>query len=181
MYIVDDPTLALITRFVGDYPNPEASDAEFFQGQIAAVQAHVERFPTEERELQAVAWIEANARQYRQQWQKQTAIADLASVRCPDCPIAGGDRQTPCAIHNRWLKLLRRYAAGELSSHDYVEKSLALLSAHKDWLRVSRARETLRPAAAGSTPTLPTRATRVLPAAEDDRRRRSLPLAAVHS
>lgn len=150
MYIVDDPTLALITRFVGDYPNPDISDAAFFRQQLAAVEAYVERFPVADRELQALAWIEANARQYRQQWQKQTAISSLASRRCPDCPLAGGDKRSPCAIHARWLKLLRRYAASELSSHEYVEKSLALLSAHKDWLRVGHAREALRLATARS-------------------------------
>ena len=144
MYIVDDPTLALITRFVGDSPNQECSDAEFFRQQLSAIEAHVERFPAAEREMRALAWIEANARQYRQQWQKQAAISSLASTRCPDCPIAGGDRHTPCAIHTHWLALLRRYAAGELSSNAYVEQSLALLATHKDRLKVGHLRASPR-------------------------------------
>lgn len=138
MYIVDDPTLALIARFVGDSANGECSDTEFFQRQIAAIEEYVDRFPPDEREARALAWIEANARQYRQQWQKQAAIDVLAKTRCPDCPLAGGDEWTPCAVHAHWLKLLQRYAVNELSSHDYVARSLALLTAHKDWLKVSR-------------------------------------------
>lgn len=144
MYIVDDPTLALIARFVGDSPNREGSDAEFFRQQLSAIEAHVERFPAAEREVRALAWIEANARQYRQQWQKQAAISSLAGTRCPDCPIADGNRHTPCAIHTRWLALLRRYAASELSSNAYVEQSLALLATHKDRLKVGHVRESLR-------------------------------------
>ena len=50
MYIVDDPTLALITRFVGDMSHPEVSDADFFHQQVAAIEAYVERFPPHERD-----------------------------------------------------------------------------------------------------------------------------------
>jgi hypothetical protein len=138
MYIVDDPTLALIARFVGNATDPDLSDREFFHQQVAAIEAYVEGFPPAERELRALAWIEANARHYRQQWQKQTAAVALADVRCPDCPLSCGNQRTPCAIHARWLKLLRLYAASELSSTDYVKSSLALLTAHKDALKVRR-------------------------------------------
>lgn len=143
MYIVDDPTLALIIRFVGDSPDPELASADFFRQQLAAIEAYVAGFPPNERESRAAAWIEENARLYRQQWQKQTALNSLAGKRCPDCPLMGGNRSTPCAIHSRWLRLLRSYAASELSSHDYVKRSLALLSAHKEWLQVGRARAAL--------------------------------------
>ena len=139
MYIVDDPTLALIARFVGASSDPELSDGEFFRQQVAAIEAYVERFPAAEREPRALAWIEANARHYRQQWQKQTAVVALADSRCPDCPLTCGDQQTPCAIHARWLTLLRRYAASELSSSEYVTHSLELLTTHKNVLKVSRA------------------------------------------
>lgn len=137
MYIVDDPTLALIARFVGDSPRQDISEAEFFRRQFAAIEAYVEGFPKDERNERALAWIESNAMRYRQEWQKGVAVNVLATSRCPDCPLAGGDERTPCAIHHRWLKLLQRYAADELSSHDYVKKSLALLAAHKDGLKVS--------------------------------------------
>jgi len=146
MYIVDDPTLALITRFVGDSAHPALSDTEFFRQQVAAIKEYVERFPPDERQLRALAWIEANAMEYRRQWQKRAAMDVLAKVRCPDCPLSGGDALTPCAIHARWLTLLRRYAANELSSHEYVETSLALLTGHKDRLKVSQCREPSRSA-----------------------------------
>jgi hypothetical protein len=141
MYIVDDPTLALISRFVEGSERPELSDEEFFQGQLATVEAYVASFPEAEREMRALAWIENNARRYRQQWQQHAAVAVLQAARCPDCPLAGGhERQTPCAIHERWLELLGRYVGSQISSHDYVEQSLALLARHKAGLRASRAR-----------------------------------------
>jgi len=140
MYIVDDPTLALISRFVGGAERPDLSDEEFFHQQLSAIEAHVQRFPEAERESRALEWIQNNARQYRQQWQKQAATELLETSRCPDCPLAGGDQQTPCAIHRHWLALLNRYVTNRLSSHEYVKKSLELLAAYKDGLRVRHAR-----------------------------------------
>ena len=140
MYIADDPTLALITRFVGEAQNLNLSDAEFLLQQIAAIEQYVVLFPAEERQGRALEWIETHARHYRQQWQKQAAVGVLAHARCPDCPLDGGDRTTPCAIHGRWLELLRRYAATEISSREYVEDSLKLLSQYKDRLKVGRTR-----------------------------------------
>jgi len=137
MYIVDDPTLALISRFVGGGERPELSDEDFFQRQLATVEAYVAAFPEAEREARALAWIEDNARLYRQQWQKQAAVAMLQAARCPDCPLTASERQNPCAIHEHWLQLLRRYAGNQLSSHDYVEQSLALLARHKAGLRAA--------------------------------------------
>ncbi|MBK7956095.1 MAG: hypothetical protein IPK02_20280 [Candidatus Accumulibacter sp.] len=144
MYIVDDPALALITRFVGDSLDSNRSDADFFRQQVEAIAEYVERFPPDERDMRALVWVEAHARHYRQEWQKQAAIDILAEKRCPDCPLLGGDEQMPCAIHDQWLTLLGRYAANDLSSYDYVEQSLALLTAHKVWLKVSQARQPLR-------------------------------------
>lgn len=141
MYIVDDPTLALIARFLGDTAPEGRSDEEFFRHQLAAIDHYVEGYPEDERDQRALEWVESNARHYRQQWQRQAAVTTLAGKRCPDCPLAGGNARTPCAIHKRWLKLLQRYASGDLSSHDYVEMSLALLDSHKSWLKVSRLRD----------------------------------------
>lgn len=145
MYIIDDPTLALIARFVGDTGDSEFSDEEFFRQQLAAIEAYVDRFPEQQREQRAFEWIEANARQYRLQWQKRAAVGALSRARCPDCPLAGGDRQTPCAIHHQWLELLLAYAASELSSPEYVERSLALLGSYKKDLRATRARDSGAP------------------------------------
>jgi hypothetical protein len=144
MYIADDPTLALITRFVGDAENLNLSDAEFLLEQIAAIEQYVAPFPAEERQTRALEWIETHARHYRQQWQKQAAVGVLAHARCPDCPLDGGDRKTPCAIHDRWLELLRRYATTEMSSEEYVADSLNLLSRYKDRLKVGRIRRERR-------------------------------------
>jgi len=141
MYIADDPTLALITRFVGEAQNLDLSDAQFLLEQIAAIEQYVAPFPAEERQGRALEWIETHARRYRQQWQKQAAVGVLAHARCPDCPLDGGDRTTPCAIHGRWLELLRRYAANEISSEEYVVDSLKLLGRYKDRLKVGRTRQ----------------------------------------
>lgn len=146
MFSVDDPTLALIARFVGGEPHPEISDAEFLLRQVAAIEDYVNRFPAVQREERALQWIEANAMKYRERSQRQAAVAGLARARCADCPLAGGDGSSPCSIHGRWLKLLRLYAASELSSHDYVEKSLELLALHKDRLKVHQRREFPLPA-----------------------------------
>ena len=54
MYIVDDPTLALIARFVGGLSNSDISDAEFFRQQVAAIVDYVGKFPPEEQNLQAL-------------------------------------------------------------------------------------------------------------------------------
>jgi len=144
-FFVDDPTLALIARFVGGPGQLDRVDAEFLHHQIAAIQAYVGRFPSGEREARALEWIEANAVQYRQAWHEQAAIETLARTRCPDCPLSEGD-DSPCEIHARWLALLRRYVAGELSSHQYVQWSLALLEAHKGHLKVTLARGCARSA-----------------------------------
>ena len=120
-------------------PKQTASSFSRRQHQIAAIQAYVGRFPSSGRETRALEWIEANAVQYRQAWHEQAAIEALARTRCPDCPLSEGD-ESPCEIHARWLALLRRYVAGELSSLQYVRWSLALLGAHKDHLKVTLAR-----------------------------------------
>ncbi len=143
MYIVDDPTLALITRFVGGAQHLDVSDEDFLLQQVAAIERYVERFPDGERQARALEWIEAHAQQYRQQWQKQVAVGALAEARCPDCPLDGGARTKPCPVHNRWLDLLRRYAAAKLSAQEYVEDALRLLDTQKDRLKVRQARRPL--------------------------------------
>ncbi|MBS1223686.1 MAG: hypothetical protein H6R24_364 [Proteobacteria bacterium] len=62
MYIADDPTLALITRFVGEAQNLDLSDAQFLLEQIAAIEQYVAPFPAEERQGRALEWIETHAR-----------------------------------------------------------------------------------------------------------------------
>lgn len=143
MYIVDDPTLALIGRFVGGVSHLDLSDEDFLLQQVAAIERYVERFSDDERQARALEWIETHAQRYRQQWQTQAAVGALAEARCPDCPLDGGARTKPCPVHNRWLDLLRRYAAAELSAREYVEDALRLLGTQKDRLKVGQARRHL--------------------------------------
>ncbi len=145
MYIVDDPTLALITRFIGDARTLDVSDTEFLLRQIAAINQYVSGFPDHERQMRALEWIEVHASQYRQQWQKQAVMNALSKMRCADCPLTGGSRQSPCTIHKQWSRLLQKYADDHLSSHDYVEATLKLLDNHKRRLKVGRTRRQLRP------------------------------------
>ena len=144
MYIVDDSTLALMTRFIGDAPNLEWSDAGYLLQQIAAIERYIDGFPADERQARVLEWIAAYARQYRQQWQKQAVVDAVAHTRCADCPLAEGDRSTPCPVHTRWLKLLQDYANDELSSPEYVEAALKLLNAYKNRLAVGRTRRQWR-------------------------------------
>ena len=65
MNLPDDPTLRLLPGLEISF-----SETEFLRQQVAEIEAYVERFPWDERELRALAWIEANASQYRQQWQQ---------------------------------------------------------------------------------------------------------------
>ena len=140
MHIVDDAMLALMTRFMGNASNLELSDAEYMLQQITAIEQYIGGFPADERQARVLEWIAAYAQQYRQQWQKQAVIEAAAYTRCTDCPLAGGDRSTPCPVHSRWLKLLRDYANDQLSSPEYVEATLKLLSAYKNRLAVGRTR-----------------------------------------
>ncbi|MFO1371505.1 MAG: hypothetical protein U1F42_03615 [Candidatus Competibacteraceae bacterium] len=146
MYIVDDSTLALITRFLGDTPNLNLSDAEFLLHQIAAIEQYVGQFPPNQRQKRALEWVEVHARQYRQQWQKQAVSKVLTQARCPDCPLAGDSESSPCAVHSRWLQLLRCYASDKISSREYVEATLKLLGEYKNRLKVSRPQQCLRQA-----------------------------------
>lgn len=136
MYIVDDPLLALLVRFVGVDAGGDPMDQEFLRRQIAAIQAYVEQFPEDERNARAIQWITEHAQHYRRQWQLLAACEGLAKQRCPDCPLVRRDSDAPCAIHDHWLDLLRRYAHHEIDSPEYVERTLELLARYKARLRV---------------------------------------------
>jgi len=141
MYIVDDPMLALITRFRGeDAQNLEISDEEFLLRQIAIVKNHVRQFPDSERSARAMEWIATHARQYRRQWQRHAVAKTLLKARCPDCPLAGEQRSS-CEIHAFWLKLLQQYIADDLSAQEYVENALKLLGRYKNRLKIGLIRE----------------------------------------
>ena len=146
MYIVDDPLLALITRFMGDSQNVAVSDTEFLIRQINAIEDYIGQFPDSERDERAIEWIAAHAREYRRQWQKKTIAQTLVKVRCPDCPLTGTHQSLHCEIHTFWLSLLQHYIADDISSQEYVESTLKLLGRYKDRLKVGVARSRLKPA-----------------------------------
>lgn len=51
----------------------QSPEMEFLQTQLAVIEAYLQRFPCEQRDLRALAWIEAHAGDYRQRWQAQAA------------------------------------------------------------------------------------------------------------
>jgi hypothetical protein len=146
MYIVDDPLLALISRFMCQNQHLEVSDAEFLLRQISAIEDYVGPFPDSERNQRAMEWIAAHAREYRRQWQKNAVAQVLVKARCPDCPLLGERRSPQCEIHAFWLSLLQHYIADDISSQEYVESTLKLLSRYKERLKVGVARRRLPPA-----------------------------------
>ena len=75
MDIPDDPVLPFFPGPVGNFSTPIFSETEFLRRQVAVIEAYLERFPSDEREFRALAWIEANASQYRHQWQAQVATS----------------------------------------------------------------------------------------------------------
>ncbi|MCO6411721.1 MAG: hypothetical protein J5I92_03160 [Thiogranum sp.] len=135
---LDDPMLALITRFVvreADALN--LSDEQYLRDQFAAVRRHIESFPENRREQAALDWIAQHAERYRRDWQTQTLSGVLPDRRCPDCPLADDGARSACIIHKRWVGLLGEYVAGEISSRRYIEETLRLLGEHKDHLKVA--------------------------------------------
>ncbi len=73
MDISDDPAPWSFTGPAGSLSNPDFSETNFLHTQLAVIEAYVERFPRDEREFRALAWIEANAGAYRQHWQTRVA------------------------------------------------------------------------------------------------------------
>jgi hypothetical protein len=135
VYIVDDPMLALIARFVGSEPTRGLSQEAFMRRQVEAIQSYLERFPEKEKDLRAIEWIERHAERYRRAWQRNHFTRWLQELRCPDCPLSDVGVIRHCEIHDRWSDLLLRYARDEITSSEYVEKTLTLLSAHKRRLK----------------------------------------------
>ena len=135
MYIVDDPMLALIARFVASEKEGGAQAEAYMQRQVEAIREYVEQFPDSERNVRAVEWIERHAEQYRRAWQRSHLPRWLREMRCTDCPLAHGDLLHHCEIHEQWSALLTRYTNAELTSGEYVKSTLRLLKAHKQRLK----------------------------------------------
>ena len=136
MFIVDDPMLALIMRFVFEDKNLDIPYAEFLQRQITEIEHYVRRHPKEEETMRAREWIEEYAKKYRGDWQKNVATRKFSEERCPDCPLIADDSPSCCEIHNQWLDLLHSYANNDITSGTYVENALRLLEENKANLKV---------------------------------------------
>ncbi len=135
MFIVDDPMLALIARFVMDVQHLDVSDEEFLQEQVRSIGEFVDRFPAEQRQARALEWIEVHAKHYRVAWQRRVVSDQLTDRRCSDCPLVRDDSRTRCEIHAKWARLLQGYLDDGISSRQYVEDALRLLSEHKSKLK----------------------------------------------
>lgn len=136
MFIVDDPMLALIMRFVSKGEALDISDQEFLQRQVVAIQEYVAQFPEEEKAQRAMEWIGTSAEQYRKEWQRNVATQQFSDKRCPDCPLVANASASHCEIHENWQRLLESYASNEITSSKYVENALRLLEEHKARLQI---------------------------------------------
>ena len=141
MFVVDDPMLALIARFIVDVDNLEMSNEEFLQQQVQSIKTYVSRYPPEQQSQKAMEWIEVYAKQYRADWQESVVSKRLTNKRCPDCPLIGHGSSSHCDVHQRWVDLLNNYMAEEITSSKYVEGTLKLMIKHKDRLKVSKVSE----------------------------------------
>jgi hypothetical protein len=84
MDISDDPAPWFLPDPLASLSNPDFSETNFLHTQLAVIEAYLERFPRDEREIRALAWIEANAGAYRQHWQTRASrgvFAQSASGR----------------------------------------------------------------------------------------------------
>ena len=136
--MLDDPTLALIARFVvKDFDNISLSEEVFLKSQYDMLRRRVSGVPSEKQKDVIFEWILDHARQYREQWRQGVFCRMLFNQRCLDCPLVHGGPDRFCEIHSRWEILLNEYVAGKINNHDYVNNSLQLLNANKDRLKVS--------------------------------------------
>jgi hypothetical protein len=141
MFVVDDPVLALIVRFVVGSRELRVADEAFLQRQVEMLQKELACYPEEEQESRAIQWIAQHAECYRNQWQNRILEKQSKQVRCADCPMSLRGADVHCTVHFKWLELLTRYAANELNSIEYVKAALEVLKAHKAELIVRRKQE----------------------------------------
>ncbi len=135
MFVLDDPFLALILRFVVDTEGTGSTNQEFLERQLKAIKHHLAQYPAEEHGARAMEWIERRAAQFRRDWERNAVASRTLYLRCADCPLAGLGVAEHCEIHEQWLYLLHRYLTEEVTSRDYLEDALALLGQYKERLR----------------------------------------------
>lgn len=141
MFIVDDPLLALILRFVVNTDKATKANEAFLQRQLRTIKQYLAQFPAEEQGTRAMEWIEQHAEAYRRSWQRRTVSSGTLTLRCKDCPLKRIGASEHCEIHEQWLYLLRQYIAGQATTAGYVEESLNLLRQYKDELALRAPRK----------------------------------------
>jgi hypothetical protein len=138
MEALDDPTLALIARFVvEDVDELKLSDEQYLQHQLTEIKRQIEKCPEQQQEQFALAWIREHAERYRRDWQKKILTETALDKRCADCPLIHDNSTSSCIIHERWVGLLKEYIAGEINSDKYIEETLQLLREQKNNLKVA--------------------------------------------
>lgn len=141
MFIVDDPLLALIVRFVATDRRLDGTDNGFLNRQVETMKQYLTRFPEVEQGDKAIEWVAEYAAQYRAQWQKKVISRRVGQMRCVDCPMNMNGTNSYCQIHFQWMELLQRYADNGMSSIEYVEQALEMLNQHKAELKVRKLQE----------------------------------------
>lgn len=139
MTILDDSLLALIARFVvDDIEHLSIPDEKFLRHQVLEIKNHIEEVPKEQQQKIILEWIHEHAEQYRKQWQHKAITQILLHKRCNDCPLIDDGSSSNCAIHDKWIELLKDYLAGKLDSEQYVVENLRILEDHKQELKITR-------------------------------------------
>lgn len=148
MFVVDDPFMALILRFVVDTENEGLSSEEYLQRQLKALRKYLAPFPEAEHRTRAMEWITEHAARFRRDWERNTVANRTQYLRCADCPLADVGASEQCEIHEQWLYLLHLYLTDETTSQEYIEDALVLLGKYKEQHRHRLAFEAIK--AAGS-------------------------------
>ncbi len=136
MFIVDDPLLALILRFVTHTDRSLEANEEFLQRQLKAIKYYLTQSPAHEQEPKVMEWIAQQAEKYRRDWQTRAVPNRTLDLRCEDCPLASLGAAEHCEIHEQWLYLLRQYTAGEINSRNFIESALDSLRHYKETLKL---------------------------------------------
>lgn len=136
--MLDEPTLALIARFVvKDFDEISLPEEVLLNSQYDMLRSRISCVPTEKQEDIILEWIIDHAKQYREQWRQGVFGRMLFTKRCLDCPLVHSGPEKFCGIHSRWEILLNEYVGGKINSHDFTNNCLQLLNENEDRLKIS--------------------------------------------
>lgn len=132
VFVVDDPFMALILRFVADTEDEGSSNEAYLQRQLKALRKYLAPFAEVEHRARAIEWVAEHAARYRRDWERNTVANRTQYLRCDDCPLADFGASEHCEIHEQWLYLLHLYLTDETTSREYIEDALILLGKYKE-------------------------------------------------